>query len=183
MDPAVGVPLAKSNRLAPTDAKNAMTSHPDRGIARPTVTVEGTEQMFRFKGQDGGSFYDYLRPQIEVEKEDELLVTEIAERARRMYDPRVEIVCPSTSYRAYGTTAELFHRIEEKIRERVTLHPSTCALLTYWIFSTLFFDALPIAPALSIFGPPHEGDTILRTIDVTGTSAFELSGTLASLPK
>ena len=84
-------------------------------------------------------------------------------QAQYARDPLQSVPYP-TGKQGYGTTHELFARIEHAIAERTQLSDANSALLTYWILSTWFQDILPVAPGIAITGWAYEADVVLRTL-------------------
>jgi hypothetical protein len=105
----------------------------------------------------------YSEMKYQVETRDARNVDHLMDRWREMLAPMSSIPLP-TGPKPYGTTTELFTRIHLKIAEQTQLSDSLCALLTFWIFSTWFHEAVSIAPCLAITGSPYEGDVVLRTL-------------------
>ena len=65
---------------------------------------------------------------------------------------------------AYGTTEELFSRIQTTIAQQALVTERASSLLAFWSLSTWFADALPLAPILGISGSAEEGDRVLRSL-------------------
>jgi hypothetical protein len=98
-----------------------------------------------------------------VKKGSETAVGEIAYRAVLTREPSRGIPFPS-EIAGFGTTQELFDRIQTAYAEQTGVSPSTSALLTSWSISTWFCDGLTLAPGLAILGPAYEADLVLRTL-------------------
>ncbi len=75
-----------------------------------------------------------------------------------------EYISFPTDTESYGTTGELFAKIERAIREQTYVSHKDCSLATYWLFTTTVQNFLPVAPGLAITGCAHEADLLLRTL-------------------
>ncbi len=127
--------------------------------AKPVVKVKGIEEIVRTDQRDITSW----QPPFEVEEGSEGSFKEIVERSDFVRAPLRATPVPTGSAK-YGTTDELFTRLENAIATQAALPAQTSALLAYWTMSTWFTDGLSLAPGLSIIGPPFEGDLVLRTL-------------------
>jgi hypothetical protein len=103
------------------------------------------------------------KPPFEAAEGSESGITAILERAELVRSPLNATPVP-TGTAPYGTTDELFTRLQEAIAAQAFLPVQTCALPAYWVISTWFSDGLSIAPGLGIVGPSHEGDLVLRAL-------------------
>ncbi len=103
------------------------------------------------------------KPPFEVEEGFEGSLKEIIRRADLVRAPWNATPLPTGSAR-YGTTEELFGRLQQAIAGLACLPEQTSALLTYWTISTWFPDGLSLASGLSIVAPEFEGDLVLRTL-------------------
>jgi hypothetical protein len=65
-----------------------------------------------------------------------------------------------------GATYELFTQIKRIIADQTHVSADVSALLTFWVISTWFQEALTLAPCLAITGPAHEANVVLRTLNV-----------------
>jgi hypothetical protein len=73
----------------------------------------------------------------------------------------MDAVPAPTESTPYGTTDELFDRLQKALAVQACLSERASRLLAYWTLSTWFPDALSLAPGLTIVGPGYEGDLIL----------------------
>lgn len=60
---------------------------------------------------------------------------------------------------------QLFTRIKRSIAVQTHLPDSVSALITFWIISTWFQDALTVLPCLVFTGPAHEAMLLLRVLN------------------
>jgi hypothetical protein len=88
---------------------------------------------------------------------------EIIQRATRVRAPWNAIPAP-TGATSYGTTGELFLRLQKAIAAQTSQSEQASALLAYWTIASWFPDGLTLAPGLAIIGPAYEGDLVLRTL-------------------
>lgn len=129
-------------------------------ISSKTVSSRpGVPEIFRINKNQR----EYRTPPLEVEAGDEASVDEIIERSLRTRFPLSATPHP-ISAESYGTTVELFSRIRSTIAEQTGISKRSSSLLAYWVFSTWFTEALPLAPCLAIGGSTHGGDVVLRTL-------------------
>lgn len=77
---------------------------------------------------------------------------------------------------SYITTTNLFTRIKLAISAQTRLSEKDSALLTFWVFSTWFKDALSVAPCLIISGWAHNGEVVLRTLREFSSHAILMAG-------
>jgi hypothetical protein len=136
-----------------------VTSHSQSSTPKRVLKVKCIEEMARNSNSNLTSW----EPPFEVEEGSEGILREIIQRADFVRAPWHATPVPTGSAR-YGTTDELFARLQEAIAALTFLPAQTSSLLSYWTFATWFIDALPIAPGLGIVGPPHEGDLVLRAL-------------------
>jgi len=161
--------------LSPTDTPEAVTSEVEAGdrgrvstisrkrpepqAARAVHTLQGIAEPLR--GEDGSlnSFhFGYSVGSSSARKFQEMVA-----KGQYARDPLQNVPFP-TGKRDYGTTGALIARIKLAIAEQTQLSDANCALLTYWVLSTWFQDAIPVAPGLAITGWAYEGDIVLRTL-------------------
>ena len=143
---------------APTTT-NSVTSPSQSSVTMQVLKVTCFEEPVRTSKNNLSSW----KPLFEVDHGFEGSLKEIVQRAEFVRAPSQATPVPTGSAR-YGTTAELFSRLQEAIAEQASLPEQTSALLTYWTISTWFADGLSIAPGLAIVGPEFEGDLALRTL-------------------
>jgi hypothetical protein len=125
--------------------------------AKPVVRISGITEI----GRDGKtSGITSWKPPFEVEKGFEASFQEIFQRAELVHAPMDAVPVPTGST-PYGTTEELFARLQKAIAVQACLSEWASRLLAYWTFSTWFPDALSLAPGLAIVGPGYEGDLVL----------------------
>jgi hypothetical protein len=133
-----------------------------RAEDRPTkqfVKIAGIEEVARTSKT---GFSSWKAP-FEVEKGCETSIEEIMERTMWVRTPLHATPAPTDSAR-YGTTDEIFVRLQEAIAVQTCLSGEVSALLTFWTISTWFSDGLDRSPGLAIVGPPHEGNLVLSTL-------------------
>jgi hypothetical protein len=139
---------------------NPVVSHSDSRVANPVVRISGIAEI----GRDGKtSEITSWKPPFEVEKGFEAGFEKIFNRAKSVRIPMDAVPVPTAST-PYGTTDELFNRLQKAIAAQACLSERASRLLTYWTLSTWFPDALSLAPSVAITGPAYEGDLILRTL-------------------
>ena len=160
VDPGPEAPAQASNTATPAAAStNSVNSQAQSSVAKQVRKVECIEEPVRTSKNNLTSW----KPPFEVEEGCEASLEEIIQRADTVRAPLQATPVPTGSAR-YGTTAELFGRLQEAIAEQALVPEQTSALLTYWTISTWFADALPIAPGLSIVAPEFEADLVLRAL-------------------
>ncbi len=158
------VPAAASPEVSGSTDPVASSIDPHTGevakiAAKPVVKVKGIEEIVRTDQRDITSW----QPPFEVEEGSEGSFKEILERTEFVRDPLRATPLPTGSAK-YGTTDELFTRLDNAIATQAALPAQTSALLAYWTFSTWFSDGLSLSPGLCIIGPPFEGDLVLRIL-------------------
>jgi len=77
---------------------------------------------------------------------------------------------------SYSTTTDLFTRIKLAISAQTRLSEKDSALLTFWVFSTWFKDALSVAPCLIISGWANNGEVVLRTLREFSSHGILMAG-------
>ena len=110
-----------------------------------------------------GRHIDFSTVLYSVEAGCESDVTDIVRWCRHQLNPWVRILLPG-GQEPYGTTEELFIRIETVIAEQTNLSDEVSALLTFWVFSTWFREVFSLAPCLVITGWAPDGEAILNTL-------------------
>jgi hypothetical protein len=103
------------------------------------------------------------KPPFEAPAGSQTILKEIIQRADDVRAPSQAIPVPTGSAR-YGSTFELFNRLQDAITKQALVPEETSALLTFWTLSTWFADGLSIAPGLSIVAPEFERDLVLRAL-------------------
>lgn len=151
---------APSEAASEAPSIGGVTSDAHPPVAKPLVRVRGIKEI----GRDGQtSKITSWNPLFQVEKGLETSFQEIFERIESLHDPLSTIPLPTGTAR-FGSAMELFGRLQEAIAEQAWVPASTSALLSYWVLSTWFSDALAFAPGLVIVGPAHEADLVLRAL-------------------
>jgi len=102
-------------------------------------------------------------PEFEVQEGNERSFAAIKRRAELVRAPLNGIPLP-TGYRGYGTTAELFSRLQSAMVSQALVSAPTSTIMTHWSLSSWFSDALAFAPGLVIVGPAHEAGLVLRAL-------------------
>jgi hypothetical protein len=160
MDPGPEAPAPASNTPTPAAAStNSVNNLAQSSVAKQVRKFVCIEEPVRTRKNNLTSW----KPPFEVEEGCEASLEQIIQRADTVRDPLQATPVPTGSAR-YGTTAELFGRLQQAIAEQALVPEQTSALLTYWTMSSWFADALPIAPGLSIVAPEFEGDLVLRAL-------------------
>src|ERR1035438_611297 len=90
-------------------------------------------------------------------------MSEIMVRATRVRTPLIAVPAP-TGAKLYGTTGDLFLRLQSAIAAQTSQSEQASALLAYWTIASWVPDGLSLAPGLAIIGPAYEGDLVLRTL-------------------
>jgi hypothetical protein len=153
----------------PVDHRSPYTSEgftPSR-----SSTIEGPLELY-FTADDRSA---YKRPLLQVDSGDISRVEEIIERVAALRYPMRTIPLPTHS-EPHGTTHQFFSQIKTTILEQTSVSSEVSAVLTYWVLSTWFMDALPLAPCLVITGSSHEGDILLRTLRAFCRHSFLMAG-------
>jgi len=133
----------------------------DRGESElHAVLATGKTESWWVGKSSGITFW---KPPFDVEKGFEASFEEIFNRVELVRTPYYATPAP-TGAALYGTTEELFIRLQKAIASQSFIPEQASALLAFWTFSTWFSDGLSLAPGLGIVGPPHEGDLVLRTL-------------------
>jgi hypothetical protein len=133
------------------------TSDSDSRVANQVERFSGIKEI----GRDGNTSRIFsLKPPFEVEKGFETSLDEIIKRTESVRAPLCATPVPNGTA-LYGTTEELFIRLQKAIAAQTSQSEQTCALLTYWTIASWFPDGLSFAPVLAIIGPAYEGDLVL----------------------
>ena len=138
---------------------NSVTGRSNSCVARPVVKVTGIEEIVRAHKTKITAW----KPQFEVEEGSLDSMVEIIQRATRVRAPLNAIPAP-TGAKLYGTTGELFLRLQKAIAAQTSQSEQASALLAYWTIASWFPDGLTLAPGLAIIGPNYEGDLVLHTL-------------------
>ena len=138
---------------------NSVPGRPQGGGAKRALKVKCIEEPVRTSKNDMTSW----KPPFEVEQGFVGSLKEIIKRADSVRAPLQATPVPTGSAR-YGTTDELFGRLQRVIAGQASVPEQTSILLTFWTICTWFADGLPIALGLAIVGPEFEGDLALRTL-------------------
>jgi hypothetical protein len=117
----------------------------------------------------------FLNIECTVDAEGAREVAEIVARADSQFNPVRWMPLP-VNLETFGTTGELFTRVQRAIAERAHLPDRESALLTFWVFSTWFKEVLSVAPCLLITGRPQEGETVLSTLRAFSSRPHPLAG-------
>ena len=160
MSPAAGDPPETSSISAPEAlSTNPETCPSNRCVATPVVTVTCIEEIVRA----GKTKITSWKPYFEVEEGSLDSMSEIMVRATRVRTPLIAVPAP-TGAKLYGTTGDLFLRLQSAIAAQTSQSEQASALLAYWTIASWFPDGLSLAPGLAIVGPAYEGDLVLRTL-------------------
>jgi hypothetical protein len=113
---------------------NPVVSHSDSRVENPAVRISGIREI----GRDGKtSEMTFWKPPFEVEKGFEASFAEIFERAESVRAPMGAVPVPTGST-PFGTTDELFDRLQKAIAALACLSDRASRLLAYWTLSTWF---------------------------------------------
>lgn len=155
-----GAELETSSIPAPVAiSTDPAASHSDGLVTKPVLKWKGIDEIVR----TGNTTITSCKPPFEAEEGSEAEIAAIIQRSELVRSPLGATPAP-TGTAKYGSTEELFARLQEAIAAHASVPALTSALLTYWTISTWFTDGLPLAPGLAIIGPPYEGDLVLRTL-------------------
>ena len=138
---------------------NSVTSPSDGCDAKPAVNITGIREIARADKTTIKSW----KPPFEVEEGSVDCMVEILQRATRVRAPASATPAP-TGVAEYGTTEELFSRLQKAIAAQTSQSEQASALPTYWTIASWFPDGLSLAPGLAIIGPAYEGVLVLRTL-------------------
>ena len=133
---------------------NVAVGDPEPVVANPVRKISGIEEIVRSK-----TGITSWKPPFEVETGCESGILAIIQRAELVRSPLNATPVP-TGTTPYGTTDELFTRLQEAIAAQAFLPARTSALLAYWAISSWFSDGLAAAPGLGIVGPLYEGESL-----------------------
>jgi hypothetical protein len=157
--PGAGASPKMSSSPTPMAAStNVVVGDPEPVVAKPVVKIIGIQEIVRSK-----TGITSWKPPFEAAEGSESGIQAIVERAESVRSPLDATPVP-TGTTPYGTTDELFTRLQEAIAAQTFLPTQTSSLLTYWTISTWFSDGLSLAPGLVIVAPEFEGDRVLRTL-------------------
>ena len=179
--PGTGAVPGMSNSPASVAVSaNPADSSSDGGVTNRVAKISGITEI----GRDSEtSKIVFWKPPFEVQKGFEASFAEIYDRAESVRSPADAVPVPTAST-PYGTTAQLFDRIEKAIAGQGCLSERASRLLTYWTLASWFPDAVSLAPGLAILGPAYEGDLVLRTLRSFCRNPLMMTGiTLADLKK
>jgi len=158
--PFVAGPAATSSAPPPAAASTkSATGQSQACDAKQVLKVKCIEELVRTSNDEMTSW----KPPFEVDRGFEGSLLEIMKRANSLRAPLQATPLPTGSA-PYGTTFELFVRLQQAIACQASLPQQTSALLTFWTIGTWFPDSLPISPGLTIVGPEFESDLVLRTL-------------------
>ena len=165
-EPAIGTgaaaetaPKTSNNPTQMHEFTDSMTSHSQSSTPKRVLKFKGIEEMAR-TSKDTAT---YWKPPFEVQEGSESSIEAIMRRAEHVRSPLAAIPLPNGSA-PFGTTDELFGRIQNTIAAQALVSAQTSAMLSFWTISTWFSDGLSLAPGLVIVGPAHEGDLVLRAL-------------------
>lgn len=157
--PSAGAPPNMSSPTTPLDASTTVVvGDPEPVVANRVRKISCIEEIVRSK-----TGITSWKPAFEAAEGSESGITAIVRRAELVRSPLNATPVP-TGTAPYGTTDELFTRLQEAIAAQAFLPAQTSALLAYWAISTWFSDGLSLAPGLGIVGPLYEGDLVLRAL-------------------
>jgi hypothetical protein len=160
INPGAVAPATGSNTpvhaAAPTDSVNSQSQE---SVANQVLKVKCIEEPVRTSKNKMTTW----KPLFEAEQGFEGSLKEIIQRADLVRAPWNATPLPTGSA-PYGSTEELFGRLQQAIAGQACLPEQISALLSYWTISTWFSDGLSFAPALAIVAPGFEGDMVLRTL-------------------
>lgn len=155
----VGPTAASSDPASSAASTNSATGRLQSLGANQVLKVKCIEEPVRSSKNEMTSW----KPPFEVERGFEGSLLEIIKRTDSLRAPLQATPVPTGSA-PYGSTDELFGRLQQVIAAQASLPEETSALLTFWAISTWFPDSLPLSPGLTIVGPEFEGDLALRTL-------------------
>jgi len=138
---------------------NSVTSPFNICEAKPVANITGIREIARADETTIKSW----KPPFEVEEGSVDSMVEIIQRSTRVRAPASATPAP-TGVAVYGTTDELFRRLQKAIAAQTSQSEQASALPTYWTIASWFPDGLSLAPGLAIIGPAYEGDLVLRTL-------------------
>jgi hypothetical protein len=148
-------------------ASDDLSADPAASVAAPPAAkqinwIEGGSERVRGESQTHVFLW---KPNIAVEAGHETSLKQIIKRAEGVRLSSYGTPLP-TGYSQYGTTEELFTLIRKTIAEQALLPQEASSLLTYFVLSSWFPDALRLAPCLAITGSAEEGDRVLQTLRI-----------------
>ena len=159
-DPGAEAPQRTSNLPVPVAVStNSVTSPSNVCGAKPVVNMTGIREIARADK----TTIKFWRPPFEVQEGSVDSMVEIIQRAMRVRAPASATPAP-TGAAVYGTTEELFRRLQKAIAAQTSKSAQASALLTYWTIASWFPDGLSLAPGLAVIGPAYDGDLVLRTL-------------------
>ena len=155
-------PTVSSNLPASDDLSADPTTSATPPVAKQINWIEGGFERGR-----GHSLTEVAlwRPKVAVEAGHETSLIQIVKRAKGVRLASYGTPLP-TGHSGYGTTGELFTLIRRTIAEQALLPQEASSLLSYFVLSSWFPDALPLAPCLTITGSAEQGDRVLQTLRI-----------------
>ena len=161
-EPATSVPPAEPSNVPASDVLPPDTT---ASVASPAVAaqiqwIKGGSERVRGKSQ---THIVLWKPEIAVEAGYEASLEQIIQRAEGVRFSSYGTPLP-TGCDEYGSTKELFTLVRKTIAEQALLPRQASSLLTHYVLSTWFPDALPLAPCLEITGSAEDGDRVLHTL-------------------
>ena len=157
-------PTVAPPKLPNRPASDVLTTEAVGGASEPPTPklvqrIKGGPEAGRISRMELATW----NPEVAVEAGDESSLERIKQRAVWVCRPFCATPAPSAPH-AYGTTEELFSRIQTTIAQQALVTERASSLLAFWSLSTWFADALPLAPILGISGSAEEGDRVLRSL-------------------
>lgn len=148
---------SSAQRPASAFAQSVVSCNPT--LSTPVLKFKGFKEIVRSSSADVVS----CEPIFNVPEDSLSDVKEMMKRTEWVRSPMDAIPLP-TGLARYGTTAELFTRLQAAVATQACLSEETSGLLSFWILATWCSDALALSPLLVIVGPEFEGDRVLRTL-------------------
>jgi hypothetical protein len=164
---AANVKLAPTAPASNAPASDNLPSDTAASVAAPPAAkqINWIEGGFERARGDSQTNVFLWKPKVAVETGHEASLEQIIRRDEGVRLCSYGTPLP-TGYTRYGTTEELFTRLRKTIAEQALLPESASSLLTYFVVSSWFPDALPLAPYLAITGSAEEGDRVLQTLRI-----------------
>ena len=155
-----------SSHAAPATAStNSGTSHSQGFASKPVMKVAGIVEI----GRDSENTPTYWKPPFDVEEGSESSIETITRRAALVRSPLAAIPLP-TGTASFGTTDELFGRLQNAIAALAFVSAQTSALLTFGPSPLGLLMAYPSRQGLQSLDPLTRGTWCCARCGISATT-------------